>query len=304
MLAAGGLVAFPTETVYGLGAVVTEDRAVARIFLAKNRPHRNPLIAHVADRAMAAVFAWFDERADRLAEAFWPGPLTLVLPRKQGVPLSPLVTAGLSTIAVRVPAHPVALRLIEETGLPVAAPSANRSGRVSPTRAEHVARDLGERVDLVLDAGPTRVGVESTILDLSRHDRIRLLRPGGISRERIELLVGPLAGRTSDEPARAPGLLGRHYAPRHPLRLDARTVRAGEGLLAFGSPPLPGARSVRNLSPRGDLAEAAANLFAMLRELDAEDLEGIAVMPIPRRGLGEAINDRLRRAAMPAETVG
>ena len=301
-LAEGRLVAFPTETVYGLGAVVTDDRAVARIFVAKRRPHHNPLIAHAADRAMAAGFAWLDERAERLADAFWPGPLTLVLPLKSGVPLSPLVTAGLSTVGVRVPAHPVARRLIEETGLPVAAPSANRSGRVSPTTAEHVLRDLGDAVDLVLDAGPCPVGLESTIVDLSEPDRARLLRPGGLSRERIEALIGPLEG-VDGGPVRAPGLLGRHYAPRRPLRLGARRVAADEALLAFGPEPPAGARVTLNLSPRGDLAEAAANLFAMLRRLDEAEVRAIAVMPIPAEGLGEAINDRLRRAALPVEPV-
>ncbi|HFD16272.1 MAG TPA: threonylcarbamoyl-AMP synthase [Rhodospirillales bacterium] len=301
-LAEGRLVAFPTETVYGLGAVVTDDRAVARIFVAKRRPHHNPLIAHAADRAMAAGFAWLDERAERLADAFWPGPLTLVLPLKSGVPLSPLVTAGLSTVGVRVPAHPVARRLIEETGLPVAAPSANRSGRVSPTTAEHVLRDLGDAVDLVVDAGPCPVGLESTIVDLSEPDRARLLRPGGLSRERIEALIGPLEG-VDGGPVRAPGLLGRHYAPRRPLRLGARRVAADEALLAFGPEPPAGARVTLNLSPRGDLAEAAANLFAMLRRLDEAEVRAIAVMPIPAEGLGEAINDRLRRAALPVEPV-
>ena len=301
-LAEGRLVAFPTETVYGLGAVVTDDRAVARIFVAKRRPHHNPLIAHAADRAMAAGFAWLDERAERLADAFWPGPLTLVLPLKSGVPLSPLVTAGLSTVGVRVPAHPVARRLIEETGLPVAAPSANRSGRVSPTTAEHVLRDLGDAVDLVVDAGPCPVGLESTIVDLSEPDRARLLRPGGLSRERIEALIGPLEG-VDGGPVRAPGLLGRHYAPRRPLRLGARRVAADEALLAFGPEPPAGARITLNLSPGGDLAEAAANLFAMLRRLDEAEVRAIAVMPIPAEGLGEAINDRLRRAALPVEPV-
>ncbi len=301
-LAEGRLVAFPTETVYGLGAVVTDDRAVARIFVAKRRPHHNPLIAHAADRAMAAGFAWLDERAERLADAFWPGPLTLVLPLKTGVPVSPLVTAGLSTVGVRVPAHPVARRLIEETGLPVAAPSANRSGRVSPTTAEHVLRDLGDAVDLVLDAGPCPVGLESTIVDLSEPERARLLRPGGLSRERIEALIGPFEG-VDGGPVRAPGLLGRHYAPRRPLRLGARRVAADEALLAFGPEPPAGARITLNLSPRGDLAEAAANLFAMLRRLDEAEVRAIAVMPIPAEGLGEAINDRLRRAALPVEPV-
>lgn len=303
VLAAGGLVAFPTETVYGLGAVVTSDRAVARIFSAKGRPTANPLIAHVAEAATARPIAAFDERAERLAEAFWPGPLTLVLPLKVGGIVSPLVTAGLSTLAVRLPSHPVARELLAAVGLPVAAPSANRSGRPSPTRAEHVAADFGEAVDLILDAGPCPVGVESTVIDVSEPERALLLRPGGLPREAIEALIGPLDGRREGEPVKSPGLIGRHYAPSKPLRLDAAEVGPDEALLAFGPAPPPGARRTLNLSPRGDLGEAASHLFDMLRALDREDVRAIAVMPIPCTGLGEAINDRLRRAAIPPEAV-
>lgn len=293
LLRAGGLVAFPTETVYGLGGDATDDRAVARIFAAKRRPRFNPLIAHVADRAAAAALAAFDRRADRIAEAFWPGPLTLVLPRRAGCPVSLLASAGLDTLALRVPAHPVALALLRAVGRPVAAPSANRSGAVSPTRAAHVADSLGDAVDLVLDGGACRVGVESTILDLSA-SRPAILRPGGIAREDIEALLGPVDGPAAG-PVKAPGMLESHYAPGLPVRLDATAARPGEALLGFG--PVAGATA--NLSPAGDLVEAAANLFALLRALDRPEFTGIAVSPIPEAGLGAAINDRLRRAAAP-----
>lgn len=301
ILAEGGIVAFPTETVYGLGAVVTADRAVARVFAVKGRPTANPLIAHVADVATAQPIVTFDARARKLAEAFWPGPLTLVLPLKAGGMVSPLVTAGLPTLAIRLPSHPVARELLAAVGLPVAAPSANRSGRPSPTRAEHVEADLGEAVDLILDAGPCPVGVESTVVDLSEPDRALLLRPGGLPRAAIEAVIGPLDERQAGEPVKSPGLIGRHYAPSRPLRLNAEAVDADEALLAFGPRVPAGARHTLNLSPRGDLAEAAAHLFEMLRALDREDVRAIAVMPIPRTGLGEAINDRLRRAAMAPE---
>ena len=305
VLRRGGLVAFPTETVYGLGAIATQDVATARIFLAKGRPANNPLIVHVAALEHALAFAWMDERARRLAEAFWPGPLTLVLPLKTRSIISKLATAGLSTVGVRVPAHPVARALLEHTGLPVAAPSANRSGRPSPTRAEHVLTDLGDAVDLLLDGGACPVGVESTVVDASDPERLLMLRPGGIPRERLERVAGTaIESPARDGPVRSPGLLGRHYAPQRPLRLGACEVGPDEGLLAFGPEPLEGARVTLNLSPTGDLREAAANLFAMLRALDREPVRAIAVMPIPQEGLGEAINDRLRRAALPAtETV-
>ncbi len=292
--------------------MATDDGAVARVFLAKGRPADNPLIVHVTDREQAAAFAWFDDRAQRLARRFWPGPLTLVLPLKTRGAISPLATAGLSTVAVRAPGHPVARALLEAVGLPVAAPSANRSGAVSPTRAEHVVQDLGDAVALVLDAGPCPLGLESTVVDLSSGDPPLLLRPGAVPREEVEAVLGVALVRPGreDGPARSPGLLGRHYAPSTPLRLEAREVEPDEGLLAFGPEPLPGARITLNLSPKGSLEEAAANLYAMLRALDRHGLRRIAVMPVPGTGLGEAINDRLKRAAAeasgerPAEEAG
>jgi L-threonylcarbamoyladenylate synthase len=298
-LRAGRLVAFPTETVYGLGAVATNDRAVAAIFAAKGRPRFNPLIVHVTDAAAARALVRWNDTAKRLASHFWPGALTLVLPRAEGCPLSLLVSAGGDTVGLRAPAHPVAQALLAATVLPVAAPSANLAGRVSPTTADHVEDALGDQIDLILDGGPCPIGVESTVLDLTG-DPPRLLRPGGVTREALEAVVGPLAGPapTSDtDRPRSPGQLASHYAPARPLRLDAIAVSADEALLAFGPHPLAGAARTLNLSPKGDLAEAAANLFAMLRALDRPELRAIAVMPVPDRGLGEAICDRLRRAA-------
>jgi L-threonylcarbamoyladenylate synthase len=304
-LAAGGLVAFPTETVYGLGADATDGEAIARLYEAKGRPAFNPLIAHVANLAAARTLARFDANALRLAEAFWPGPLTLVLPKAAGCPVSDLATAGLDTIAVRVPDHPVAREILEAFGRPVVAPSANRSGHVSPTTAAHVLADLRGRIDLIVNGGPTPVGVESTIVACL--DAPTLLRPGALPRAEIERV---LAARLADAPPAAeagiapaaPGMLPSHYAPRTRLRLDANDVAAGEALLAFG-PALPAgakrAAGVLNLSQRGDLIEAAANLFSHLRALDTQGAAAIAVMPVPHEGLGEAINDRLRRAAAP-----
>ena len=301
-LRAGRLVAFPTETVYGLGAVATNDRAVAAIFAAKGRPRFNPLIVHVTDAAAARALVRWNDTAGRLAAHFWPGALTLVLPRAEGCPLSLLVSAGGDTVGLRAPAHPVAQALLEATVLPVAAPSANPAGRISPTTADHVEANLGDRIDLILDGGPCPVGIESTVLDVTG-DPPRLLRPGGVTREALEAVVGPLAGPApasdTDRP-RAPGQLASHYAPARPLRLDATEVSADEALLAFGPHPLPGAARTLNLSPSSDLVEAAANLFAMLRALDRPELRAIAVMPVPDRGLGEAICDRLRRAAAGA----
>jgi L-threonylcarbamoyladenylate synthase len=296
LLREGRLVAFPTETVYGLGADATDDRAVAAIFAAKNRPTFNPLIAHVADIAAAAELVTLNERARRLAAAFWPGPLTLVLPRAEGSTVSLLASAGLDSIAVRVPAHPVALALLRATGRPVAAPSANPSGGVSPTTAAHVEEGLGERLAMILDGGPCRVGVESTVLDLTTATPT-LLRPGGVTREQLEALLGPIAIATAhdEDGPRSPGMLASHYAPALPVRLDAHAAQPGEALLGFG----PETRATLNLSPAGDLAEAAANLFALLRALDRAEFSGIAVSPIPHHGLGLAINDRLRRAAAP-----
>ena len=301
LLRQGRLVAFPTETVYGLGAVATSDAAVAAVFAAKGRPAHNPLIVHLKDRAAAHGIARLDARAEALAARFWPGPLTLVVPAPPDSPISRLATAGLDTIAVRVPAHPVAQELLARTVLPVVAPSANPSGRTSPTTAAHVAADLAGRVEFVLDGGACAVGVESTVVDLSVPDRVVVLRPGGIAREALRETIGPLAGAdpSEDDRPRSPGRLPGHYAPRLPVRLDALEVAPDEALLGFGPTVPPGARMTLNLSPTGDLAEAARNLFAMLRALDASGAVRIAVVPIPGEGLGEAIRDRLARAAAP-----
>ncbi len=304
LLREGKLVAFPTETVYGLGADATNDAAVAAIFQAKERPQFNPLIIHVIDVAAARQLVAFDGRAEALARHFWSGPLTLVLPRLPGCPVSLLASAGLDSLAVRVPAHPLPRALIRAVGRPIAAPSANRSGRISPTRAEHVLEELGGRIAAVLDGGPCRVGLESTVLDLTGPSPT-LLRPGGIAVEEIEAVIGPIeragdGGAASGEaPRRSPGMLTSHYAPVRPLRLGATEARPGEALLAFGKRAPKGAKEVLWLSRTGDLAEAAANLFACLRALDRPDVSAIAVMPIPELGLGVAINDRLRRAAAP-----
>jgi L-threonylcarbamoyladenylate synthase len=306
-LAAGGLVSFPTETVYGLGADATNGAAVARIYEAKGRPSFNPLIAHVADAGASRLLARFDPAAERLAAAFWPGPLTLVLPKRADCPVAELATAGLDTIAVRVPSHPLARAILTAFGRPVVAPSANRSGHVSPTSAAHVLADLRGRIELVVDGGPTPMGLESTIVACL--DGAVLLRPGALPRADIERIV-PLsqappravAAADDDEVPMAPGQLASHYAPRARLRLDADGVAAGEALLAFGPAPAQGAARAAmglNLSPRGDLIEAAANLFSYLRALDAAGVAAIAVMPVPHEGLGEAINDRLTRAAAP-----
>jgi L-threonylcarbamoyladenylate synthase len=296
ILRAGGLVAFPTETVYGLGADATNGKAVARIFEAKGRPRFNPLIAHVDSAGAARDLVQFTDEAAALAEAFWPGPLTLVLQRRPDARhrVSELVTAGLDTLAVRVPAHPVARQLIATAGVPIAAPSANLSGRVSPTCARHVEEDLGRAVDTILDGGATQAGLESTIVAFA--PALTLLRPGGLAREDIEAVLGRRLQDYAQTGVLSPGQLASHYAPRSRLRLGATACEAGELLLAFG----PGApEGALNLSPSGDLREAAANLFAYLRALDAQGPAQIAVMPIPRHGLGEAINDRLRRASAP-----
>lgn len=302
-LAAGQLVGMPTETVYGLAADATNGEAVARIYAAKGRPSFNPLIAHVADLAAAEKLVLFDAVSRRLAEAFWPGPLTLVLPKRTDAGVSDLATAGLDTLAVRMPSHPAAHALLKAFGRPVAAPSANRSGHVSATTAAHVAADLGGAVSIVLDAGPSDVGVESTIVAATPTGLV-LLRAGGLPREAIEAVAGmPLevVDLADPEAPTAPGQLASHYAPGAMVRLDAETVYPGEALLAFG-PDLPRdadrAAVTINLSPRGDLIEAAARLFSALRELDGKSAT-IAVAPIPATGLGEAIVDRLRRAAAP-----
>jgi L-threonylcarbamoyladenylate synthase len=306
-LRAGGLVAFPTETVYGLGADAANGAAIARLYLAKGRPSFNPLIAHVADLSAARRLAVFDTDAERLAQAFWPGPLTLVLPKAPACPVALLATAGLDTIAVRVPNSPVAQAILRAFGGPIVAPSANRSGHVSPTTAAHVKADLAGRIDLIVDGGPTPVGMESTIVGCGDDGPV-LLRSGGVTRKAIELVLGrPLAQplpETAEAPA-APGMLASHYAPAARLRLEAKEVQPGEALLAFGPDTLPGADTAvatLNLSPTGNPVEAAANLFAHLRALDRPDVACIAVMPIPHAGLGEAINDRLARAAAPRKT--
>ncbi|MGJ4929769.1 L-threonylcarbamoyladenylate synthase [Bradyrhizobium sp. HKCCYLS2038] len=306
VFARGGLVAFPTETVYGLGADAADAAAIARLYQAKGRPAFNPLIAHVADLAAARRIGRFDATAERLATAFWPGPLTLVLPQADGCPVADLATAGLDTVAIRVPAHPVARALLAAFGGAVVAPSANISGHVSPTTAAHVAADLSGRIDLILDGGPVEVGVESTIVGCFGEPT--LLRPGGVPSEAIEAVLGRSLARpatveahASEQPV-APGMLASHYAPRATVRLDATAVAPGEAVLAFGPSTLPGvsdAAAILNLSPSGDPAEAATHLFGYLRSLDASGARSIAVMPIPNDGLGEAINDRLRRAAAP-----
>jgi L-threonylcarbamoyladenylate synthase len=304
----GGLVAFPTETVYGLGADAGNAAAIARLYEAKGRPAFNPLIAHVSDLRAAQRIAHFDAQAILLANAFWPGPLTLVLAKAPGCAVADLATAGLDTIAVRVPAHRIAREILRAFGGPVVAPSANLSGHVSPTTAAHVSSDLAGRIDLIIDGGAVEVGVESTIVGC--FDAPMLLRPGGVPRGEIERVLGRAllqppddADSDSGQPL-APGMLASHYAPRTPVRLNAEGIEAGETLLAFGPDVLSGveaASDVMNLSARGDLNEAAANLFGYLRALDARGARAIAVMPVPHHGLGEAINDRLRRAAMGRE---
>jgi L-threonylcarbamoyladenylate synthase len=302
----GGLVAFPTETVYGLGADAGNSLAVARLYQAKGRPSFNPLIATVGDLAAARQIAVFDALALALAEAFWPGPLTLVLPKAPRCTVAELATAGLDTIAVRVPAHPVAQALLRAFGDAVVAPSANLSGHVSPTTAAHVESDLNGRIDVIVDGGAVAIGVESTIVGC--FEQPMLLRPGGLPRSEIEHVIGSALVRppvapvgTTGQPL-APGMLASHYAPRTPVRLNAGRLEPGEALLAFGSGMVAGidaASFVMNLSERGDLTAAAANLFGHLRALDALGARAIAVMPVPHHGLGEAINDRLLRAAVP-----
>ena len=307
LLRAGELVAFPTETVYGLGADATNGRAVAAVFEAKGRPHFNPLICHYPTAEAAFEHVVPDDRARRLAAAFWPGPLSLVLPRRPTCPVDLLAGAGLDTLAVRVPAHPIALALIAAAGRPIAAPSANRSGQVSPTTADHVLDGLAGRIAAVVDGGPCAVGVESTVLDLTGTGAM-LLRPGGVPAEAIAALIGPvsrpipLAAAEATRSLRSPGMMLSHYAPDLPVRLEATAAGAEEALLAFGPTP-PGAGLVFNLSEAGDLREAAARLFAGLRWLDAEGrrrgLIRIAAMAVPQEGLGAAIADRLARAAAP-----
>ncbi|MCP9480644.1 L-threonylcarbamoyladenylate synthase [Shimia sp. CNT1-13L.2] len=296
ILAEGGLVAFPTETVYGLGGDARNDMAVARIFEAKGRPRFNPLIVHVDSVETAKRYVEWSETADRVASAFWPGPLTMVLPIRHDTGLSPLVTAELPTLAIRVPEHPVARALLAEFDGPVAAPSANPSGKISPTTAEHVDKGLSGRIDAILDGGACGVGLESTILGLAGTPA--LLRPGGLPVEALEQALGAeLAIHQSGDPLTAPGQMTSHYAPGASIRLNATTLNAGEMLLGFG--PVEPVEATMNLSPAGDLTEAAANLFHHLHAMDALGPETIAVSPIPDHGLGRAINDRLRRAAAP-----
>lgn len=298
LLRAGRLVAFPTETVYGLGANATSDAAVAAIYKAKGRPASNPLIVHVSDLAAAEKLAHFDGRARALAQQFWPGPLTLVL-RQRADQISPLATAGLETVALRVPAHRVALDLLRAVALPLAAPSANRSGKVSPTTAQHVLQELGGSVDLILDGGPCQVGIESSVIALDAATP-RLLRPGAIALQAIERVLGlSVLAAAEDGVLHSPGQMPSHYAPRVPVRLNAETAAAGEGALTFAGRDMGTSGPTIDLSPHGDLEEAAAHLYASLRRLDESGINGIAVAPIPNVGIGVAINDRLRRAAAP-----
>ncbi|PYE90571.1 L-threonylcarbamoyladenylate synthase [Phyllobacterium leguminum] len=303
VLGEGGLVAIPTETVYGLAADATNGEAVARIFEAKGRPRFNPLICHVSSIAMAERYVEIDPLSRRLIDAFWPGPLTLVLPIKENAPVHPLVTAGLSTLALRMP-QGVARDVITMLDRPLAGPSANTSGRISATTAEAVADDLGAKVDLILDGGPCPVGLESTIVKVEG-DTISLLRPGGLAAEEIEALTGmPLKRLDQRAAIQAPGMLASHYAPRAAMRLDVREVQPGEALLAFGPIRAQDAENVSyqlNLSETGNLREAAVHLFDYMKRLDAAGVATIAVEPIPHEGLGEAINDRLARAASPRE---
>ncbi len=297
LLRSGRLVAFPTETVYGLGADATNSAAVAGIFEAKGRPRFNPLIVHVANTETAERYIVLDELAARLAAKFWPGALTLVLPRKPNSGISDLVTAGLDTVGIRVPEHAIARALLLEAGVPVAAPSANRSGHVSPTTAAHVAADLGDQIALILDGGPAQHGLESTVVAITG-GVVTILRPGAVTAEQIEAVTGIRVVRAfegGDRP-QSPGQLASHYAPKAGVRLNATSVEPGEALLAFGPAPIATTGPAINLSPSGDLIEAATNLFAALRALDQDCVSCIAIMPIPHHGLGEAINDRLRRA--------
>jgi L-threonylcarbamoyladenylate synthase len=300
ILVRGGLVAFPTETVYGLGANAEDVDALVRLFAAKDRPRINPLIIHLRNVEEAATNAFFNPLARKLAEAFWPGALTLVLPRRSNSRVALLASAGLDTLALRVPAHPVAASLLAKTGLPVAAPSANPSGRLSATRAEHVAAELGQHVDFILDGGSVPIGLESTVIGFENDSPVQF-RAGAIPRDAIERVAGRMAMAQVDNLVRSPGQLRSHYAPRAQLRLNARDVSDGEALLGFGGLVPAGAVWTLNLSVNGNLKEAAANLFTMLRALDATGAHTIAVMTLPSTGLGEAINDRLLRAAAPRQ---
>jgi len=299
LLRAGKIVAFPTETVYGLGADATNGQAVASVYEAKGRPSFNPLIVHVASTGSLDKLVEWSDAAGLLAEKFWPGPLTLVLPRKKDAPVSLLVSAGLDTLAVRIPAHPHALKLLQNVDLPIAAPSANASGKISATTPQHVAESLGEAVDLILDGGRSPIGLESTVVSLLASEPV-VLRPGAVTQEQLEEALGckvsfsPLA---KGEKPQSPGRLESHYAPALPVRLNVQRPDAAEAFLGFGPKSVEAGAAYLNLSPQGSLSEAAANLFAMLRAMDKPDYSCIAVAPIPEVGLGVAINDRLRRAA-------
>ncbi len=300
LLREGRLVAFPTETVYGLGADATNDEAVARVYQAKGRPSFNPLITHVPDAESAFALGEFSQEAQALARAFWPGPLSIVVPRKPGCPISLLASAGLDSLAIRVPAHPVALDLLKATGRPVVAPSANPSGKISPTTAEHVRRHLKDKPAAILDGGRCKVGVESSVVSFLEGVP-KLLRHGGIPRPEIERVLGhAIAAESHSARPHAPGQLLSHYAPHAELRLNADAPREGEAYLGFGKLHAHGPYT---LSAKGDLVEAAASLFRMLHEIDATGVARIAVAPIPHHGLGEAINDRLLRAAAPRDTA-
>jgi L-threonylcarbamoyladenylate synthase len=305
-LAAGDIVGMPTETVYGLAADATNGLAVARIYAAKGRPSFNPLISHVATLEEAEKYGVFNDAARRLAQAIWPGPLTLVVPYRQNSGISDLARAGLDTIALRVPAHPIALALLQRFGRPLAAPSANVSGRISPTTAGDVAHDLGNAVAVILDGGPCTVGVESTVIRCDGNSFLQL-RPGGVTRESLETIAGlKVDTNTGESPIHSPGMLAAHYAPFAPLRMNVLELKPGDAILAFGPAKLQHysySNPLLNLSPQGDLLQAAARLFSALRELDAHNPAAIAVVPIPNHGLGEAINDRLVRASTPRESV-
>lgn len=296
----GKLVAFPTETVYGLAGNALSDNAVAGIYAAKGRPSFNPLIVHVANAGMARQYAEFDDTANLLAKRFWPGPLTLVLKRKEGCKLSMLLSAGLETVALRVPADDLAQELLEKTGMPLAAPSANRSGHISPTDAQQVMAELDNRIAMVLDGGRCPVGIESTVIDASVNPPL-ILRPGSITFDELSRLVKNIAVAPEGSKVIAPGMNASHYAPNHTMRLNATSVEQDEALLAFGGNVPQGAFFTENLSESANLEEAAANLFRMLRILDGTKAKRIAVMPIPEEGLGVAINDRLKKAAAPKE---
>lgn len=298
-LKADQAIAMPTETVYGLAANATSDEAVSNIYKVKGRPAFNPLIIHIASKEDASKYAILNDHSKTLMAHFWPGPLTLILPQSKDSPLSKLATAELETIALRCPAHPVAQKLLSQLPFPLAAPSANKSGTISPTKAEHVHESLGDKIDIILAGGKAEIGLESTILDLST-DTPKILRPGSVLKEDIEAIIGPLTDHQKSEATiKAPGMLKSHYAPTIPIRLNVETPKDDEAFLCFGPQLINYGDRCLNLSETGDLEEAAANLFSMLHQLDDPKYKAIAVMPIPNFGIGIAINDRLARAAAP-----